>query len=55
MKYIVPTIVLIGISGWFLNIYKIIKAPVIIEWGGLELMRFVGVFFAPFGAIIGWF
>lgn len=38
--------------GWVLNILALVAAP---SLGGLELLRAVGVFFAPLGSILGLF
>ncbi len=44
------------IGGWIANIYKLIttNAP-IAEWTIMEIGRIVGIFFAPLGAVLGYF
>ena len=41
--------------GWVMNIVALVHAPAIALWGGLEVMRVIGIFVAPLGAIIGLF
>lgn len=49
-------VVLAAISGWVMNIIKIIDSGfVLAQWGGLQVARVIGVFLAPLGAILGWF
>ena len=48
----------IGIApffGWVMNIVALVHSPAIALWGGLEVMRVIGIFFAPLGAILGLF
>ena len=41
--------------GWVMNIVALVHAPAIALWGGLEVMRVIGIFAAPLGAILGLF
>ena len=53
---IVILLAVFGVGGWCANIYKIINSGFeIAQWGGLEVMRVVGIFVAPLGAILGFF
>ena len=50
--------VAIGITffyGWVMNIVALVHSPAIALWGGLEVMRVIGIFAAPLGAILGLF
>ncbi len=47
---------IIAIIGWIMNIVKIVDSGfVVAQWGGMQVLRVVGVFIAPIGAVIGWF
>ena len=48
-------IVLTLFYGWVMNILALFHAPAIALWGGLEVMRVIGIFAAPLGAILGLF
>ncbi|WP_447887667.1 hypothetical protein [Serratia fonticola] len=49
-------VVIAGIIGWIMNIWKIIDSGfVLAEWGGMQVARVIGVFVAPLGAVLGWF
>lgn len=42
-------------TGWVINIVKIVTTGFqLSQWGGLEVARVIGVFFAPLGAVLGW-
>jgi hypothetical protein len=44
------------IVGWVMNVVKVITIGFAIsEWGGMQVVRVVGIFIAPLGAVIGWF
>jgi hypothetical protein len=46
-------LILAGI-GWIMNIYKLAtESPFILD--GETILRVVGIFIAPLGAIMGWF
>jgi hypothetical protein len=42
----------LAIVGWFLNIIKIADAH---DVTGMVIVRAVGIFVAPLGALVGWF
>jgi hypothetical protein len=48
-----------AVIGWVLNIYKLIvavqAAAILAAMDPFTILRAVGVFLAPLGAIIGWF
>lgn len=48
-------IMVAGFIGWVMNIIKIFGAGPISEWTATVLVRVIGVFVAPIGAILGWF
>lgn len=43
---------IVAIVGWFLNILQIADAHTV---NGMVVLRAVGIFVAPLGAILGWF
>lgn len=43
---------LLGIIGWVLNIMQIAQSDHIT---GMIVVRIIGVFMAPLGAVLGWF
>jgi hypothetical protein len=53
-KFIAATVWLMIIAlvcGYAANVYKI---ATVVHWGGLEVLRVVGLFFFPLGAILGY-
>lgn len=49
-------IFILGAGGWIANIYKIFTVGVpLAEFGIMEVMRIVGVFLVPLGAVLGYF
>jgi hypothetical protein len=45
-----------GVGGWCANIYKIVTTGFeLASWGGMEVMRVIGIFIAPLGALLGFF
>lgn len=40
--------------GWVLNILALISAPPLAYWGSLEVLRSIGIFVAPLGAVLGY-
>ena len=53
-KLIGIALVLLAPVGWILNIIKIFQVESsVIDWGGVEVARVIGVFFAPLGALMG--
>lgn len=49
---VVLAIVLTGIGGWIANIVKLIDSD-FARMSGLSVMRVIGVFVAPLGAVLG--
>ena len=47
--------IVLTLYGWVMNIVALVHAPAIALWGGLEVMRVIGIFAAPLGAILGLF
>ena len=47
-------VVLFILSGWIMNISDIISLESI-EFKGEHILRIIGIFLAPIGAIMGWF
>ena len=41
--------------GWILNIVALLHAPALAMWGGMEVLRAIGVIAAPLGSILGLF
>jgi len=45
-----------GFIGWGMNVYKIFTIDIpLAEFGIAEVMRIVGIFVAPLGAVMGFF
>jgi len=56
MIYSIYAVAFALLIGWCMNIYKIIDSGFeIAQWGGMEVIRVVGVFVAPLGALLGFF
>ena len=53
-ELIVVIVLLIGIVGWIMNIVAIAHAN-INEISGLLILRIIGIFVAPLGAVLGYF
>jgi len=47
-------VILFGVVGWFLNLYDLFK-HYDTESTRLFILRIVGFFVAPLGALLGWF
>lgn len=47
-------LILAGFIGWVLNIVAIFHAGPIAEWTAVVLVRVIGVFVPPVGAVMGW-
>lgn len=45
-------VIILGTIGWVMNIFKLFGADAI---AGMEVVRAIGILFAPLGAIVGWF
>lgn len=44
-----------GCYGWIMNLIAVIHSPAVVEWGGMEVLRAIGILAAPLGAILGYF
>ena len=44
-----------GAYGWIVNIVVLFHAGPVAQWGGMEVMRLVGVFAVPLGSVLGYF
>lgn len=51
-ELLIGLIVLVGASGWIWNVVKIATAD-FNDITGLLVLRVIGIFFAPLGAILG--
>lgn len=48
-------IVVAGLGGWISNVVKVANIGFeVAQWGGMEIMRVVGVFVFPLGSILGY-
>jgi hypothetical protein len=47
-------IIVFCVGGWILNVVHIVKLPTIVFTGEV-IVRVVGIFLPPLGAIMGWF
>lgn len=47
------TVVVIAVIGWVMNIYSLVTA--VGETTGLTVVRAIGIFVAPLGAVLGYF
>lgn len=48
----------IGAIGWVWNIVKLFsfyETHVLVQTGGIEVLRIIGIFLAPMGSILGFF
>lgn len=43
-----------GFFGWISNIIALFHAGPLAAWGGLEILRCIGILVAPLGAILGY-
>ncbi len=49
-------VLFVCVIGWIANIVKIVNVGFeVAQWGGLEVLRVVGIFVAPLGSILGLF
>lgn len=53
--WIYVSIVLAGFIGWVMNIVTVFNSGPIAEWTATTLVRIIGIFVAPIGAVLGWF
>lgn len=50
----IASFLILAAIGWCMNIYKLATENPFI-WDGETILRIVGIFLAPLGAIMGWF
>ena len=48
-------IIIAGFYGWVQNIITIVHAGPVADWGGMIIVRAIGVVVAPLGAVLGFF
>jgi len=53
--FIVIGLWILAVVGWVLNIVAIFHSGPMAEWSGVTIVRVVGIFVAPLGAVMGWF
>jgi hypothetical protein len=54
-ELIIFLVVLLGVGGYIANIVKVFSIGIAIgHWGGMEVIRVIGVFIPPLGAILGY-
>lgn len=53
--WVYVSIVLAGFIGWVMNIVTIFHSGPIAEWTATTVVRIIGIFVAPIGAVLGWF
>lgn len=55
-RLIILVIWFLAAIGWVMNIVKLIGfTGTIAAFGVIEILRVVGIFIAPLGAVLGWF
>ena len=54
-SFISATLILGFFVGWVLNIYQLIKVGLSSELTVMLGLKFVGIFVAPLGSILGWY
>lgn len=47
-------LVLAGVAGWFMNIYKLAFCTDLAQLTVMTILRIVGIFAAPLGGLLGW-
>lgn len=53
---IILSLALVMIGGWIMNLVKLVNmTATIADWTALEVLRLVGVFVFPLGALLGYF
>lgn len=56
LYFIYTVLALVLIGGWCANIYKLVNTGFeLASWGGMEVVRVIGVFVAPLGVLLGFF
>jgi hypothetical protein len=41
-------------TGWVFNLLEVVHSPAISQWAGVHVLRAIGIFVAPLGAIMGY-
>jgi hypothetical protein len=55
VEHIFAIVLLLGLGGYIANIVKVLSIGIAIgQWGGMEVIRVIGVFIPPLGAILGY-
>lgn len=54
--FIILALWFLAVTGWVMNIVKLIGFTGTVAMMGIfEILRIVGIFVAPLGAVLGWF
>jgi hypothetical protein len=54
-ELIIFLVALLALGGYIANIVKVFSIGIAIgQWGGMEVIRVIGVFIPPLGAILGY-
>lgn len=51
---ITSILILIPAVGWVMNIWKLVISGPVSTWEAIEILRCVGIVFAPLGAVMGY-
>ena len=55
-QLVVFLVMIIGVGGWIANVVKLLSVDTpLAEFGVMEVLRIVGIFLAPLGALLGFF
>jgi hypothetical protein len=55
VEHMFAIVLLLGLGGYIANIVKVFSIGIAIgHWGGMEVIRVIGVFIPPLGAILGY-
>jgi hypothetical protein len=55
VEHMFAIVLLLGVGGYIANIVKVFSIGIAIgQWGGMEVIRVIGVFIPPLGAILGY-
>jgi hypothetical protein len=55
VEHMFAIVLLLGLGGYIANIAKVFSIGIAIgQWGGMEVIRVIGVFIPPLGAILGY-
>ena len=56
LTLVIIAIWVLGVIGWCANVYKLVTCDLqLSEFGIMEIMRIIGIFIAPLGAVLGLF